>query len=123
LKNTIKVLIISSDYDLFTQLTLPLREPVFKVYFASGTEKELRSVVNNIKPDLIVVDPEIPSLRGIALSMLVRRWTPVPIMMLSTFHTRENEIRGLDLDADEYLSQPFNVSLIAARIDNILSLV
>ncbi|GEM_PF-2750112 len=119
--NNINVLIISSDYDLFTRLALQLKEPVFKVFYARGAGQRLQPIIDQVEPDLIVIDPEVPTFRGIALSMLVRNWSPKPILMLSAAYTQENEIRALDMDAEGYLSQPFDIRLVAIRIDNLLS--
>ena len=119
--NKTNVLIISSDSELFTRLAQPLRKPDYKVFFASSNEQGLKSLIDQIEPDIIVIDPEVPTFKGIALSMLVRRWSPVPILMLSAACTQKNEIRTLDMDAEGYLSQPFNVKLVPIRIDNVLA--
>lgn len=120
--STKNVLIISSDPNLNGRLTRVLSEPEYRVFYAGRTDKKLRPIINQIKPDLIVVDPEIPTLRGIALSLLIRQWSAAPILMLSAAETQENEIRALDMHADEYLGEPFDVGAVSVRIDSILTL-
>jgi DNA-binding response OmpR family regulator len=115
------ILIISNDPDLNDRLAVLLREPQYQVFQARRTEQKLRSMIDRIKPDLIVVDPDTPTLKGIALSLLIRQWYPIPILMLSAADTQTNEIRMLDMKADGYLSEPFDVSLFSVRINRILS--
>jgi len=98
-----------------------LSGPEYQVFYALRTEQQLQQKIVEINPSLIIVDPDIPALRGISLSLLIRQWSPAPILMLSAARTQPDEIRMLDIDAEEYLSEPFDISLFSARIDNILS--
>lgn len=120
MKNAKNVLIISNDPDLNSRLDFVLREPEYSVNYARRADKNLRPIINRLKPDLIVVDPEIPALRGIGLSLLIRQWSPVPILMLSAEKTLENEVRALDMDTIDYLSDPFDVGVVSVRVDDIL---
>ena len=119
--NTKSVLIISNDPDLNSRLDSVLREPEYRLNYMRRADKNLRPVIKRLKPDLIVIDPEIPELRGIALSLLLRQWSQVPILMLSAEKTLENEVRALDMDALDYLSEPFDVGIVSVRVDDILS--
>jgi DNA-binding response OmpR family regulator len=121
LKDIKSVLIISSDPDLKSRLARMLCGQEYKVYYALRSDQELQQKIERIDPRLIIVDPEIPVLKGIALSLLIRQWSPAPILMLSAVCTQPNEIRMLDMNAEEYLSEPFDVRLFSVRIDNILS--
>jgi two-component system, OmpR family, KDP operon response regulator KdpE len=115
------VLIISDNPELISRLTKVLVEPKYRVFCVNRTDKKLRLKVNQSNPDLIVVDPEIPTLRGISLSLLLRQWLPAPILILSAARTQEDEIRALDMEADEYLSEHFDVGVVSVRIDRLLS--
>jgi two-component system, OmpR family, KDP operon response regulator KdpE len=119
--STRNVFIISNDPELHNRLAPLLSETEYRVIYTRRTEQKLQSMIYKIKPDLIVVDPEVPTLRGLALSLLIRQWSPAPILMLSVEHTQQNEVRMLDLEADGYLSDPFNISLFPVRINNLLS--
>ena len=115
------VLIISEDVELISRLTKALLVPEYRVICVSRTDKKLRLKINQFNPDLIIVDPEIPTLRGISLSLLLRQWLPAPILILSTARTQDNEIRALDMEADDYLSEPFDVGVVSVRIDRIIA--
>jgi two-component system, OmpR family, KDP operon response regulator KdpE len=115
------VFMISDDPELISRLTKVLVEPEYRVFCANRTDKKLRLKINQFNPDLIIVDPEIPTLKGISLSLLLRQWMPAPILILSAARTQDNEIRALDMEADECLSEPFDAGVVSVRIDRIIS--
>jgi DNA-binding response OmpR family regulator len=61
-------------------------------------------------------------LSGLSLSLQIRQWTAVPLLILSTVETRDKEIRLLDLRSKGYLSEPYDISMVAIRINLILSM-
>ena len=117
-----KILIVSSDKELYRRFKNHFSERDYDATHTQWTGNELKSIINEVNPDLIVVDPQTPSLQGLEISLRIRGWTPVPILILSTAETRENEVRTLDLAAIDYLSEPFNIGIVATRIDKILAL-
>jgi DNA-binding response OmpR family regulator len=116
------ILIVSNDLMLYKRLESLLSRQDYQAFYAQSTDSRLKTIIKNINPDLIVVDPEMPSLRGISIGLLIRQWSPVPILMLSTVDSGSNELRALNLESGDYLSDPIDVNLVAARIDTILSL-
>jgi two-component system, OmpR family, KDP operon response regulator KdpE len=121
-KNAPTILTISEDRTLFKHLEEVLFKNGYRVCQAESLDSRLKAVIERSNPDLIVIDPETPSLRGIELSLLVRQWTPVPILILSIDGEQKHEVRILDLNAADCLSEPFDIKLVLARINNLLNL-
>jgi two-component system, OmpR family, KDP operon response regulator KdpE len=115
------ILIVSSEPGLLSRFRayLPARE--YDVYCTSITDDRLKSIIETGSPDLIVVGREIPNLQCVELSLRIRRWTPTPILVLATANTLDNEVRAMDFQSDDYLSEPFNIAIVIERINQILS--
>jgi DNA-binding response OmpR family regulator len=116
-----QVLVISANIELFNRLRSHLSAEEYQIAIVHKTDNELKTYIDEQTPDIIVVDPEISTLHGVEVSLLVRQWTPSPILILSTALTLENQVRALDLAAEDYLSEPFDISLVVKQIANILA--
>ena len=68
------------------------------------------------KPDLIILDLGLPDGDGIDFISQVRKWSPVPIIILSARTNENDKIRGLDAGADDYLTKPFGLGELLARV-------
>jgi two-component system KDP operon response regulator KdpE len=68
------------------------------------------------KPDLLIVDLGLPDGDGVTLIQDVRSWSGVPIVVLSARHDETEKVRALDAGADDYLSKPFGVGELLARV-------
>ena len=68
------------------------------------------------KPDLIILDLGLPDGDGIDFIFQVRKWSPVPIIILSARTHENDKIRGLDAGADDYLTKPFGLGELLARV-------
>ncbi|WP_327388380.1 response regulator [Streptomyces sp. NBC_01207] len=68
------------------------------------------------KPDVIVLDLGLPDMDGIDVIKRVRDWSRVPILVLSARHTSEDKIRALDAGADDYVTKPFSMDELLARL-------
>jgi DNA-binding response OmpR family regulator len=117
-----KVLVISADITLFSRLEGHLSGGQYRVKNIQKSDQELKEAIDEFSPDIIVVDPEISTLHGVEVSLLIRQWTPTPILILTTAMTLDNQVRALDLAAENYLSEPFDISLIVKRIEHVLAL-
>jgi DNA-binding response OmpR family regulator len=115
-----KVLVVSADITLFQRLRGHLSAKEYVVACVQNSNQDLKKAIDESTPDIIVVDPEISILHGVEVSLLIRQWTPTPILILTTAMTLENQVRALDLAAENYLSEPFDISLIAKQIEHIL---
>ncbi len=68
------------------------------------------------KPDLIILDLGLPKLDGIELIRLVRTWSSLPIIVLSARTQEDQKILALDVGADDYITKPFGVGELMARV-------
>lgn len=67
-------------------------------------------------PDLVLLDLRLPGLDGYRVCQTVRNFSPVPIIMLTAMDRQEDKILGLDSGADDYLSKPFGMPELLARV-------
>lgn len=68
------------------------------------------------KPELIILDLGLPDVDGIEVTRLIRKWSRVPIIILSVHGAEGSKIQALDAGADDYLTKPFNVGELLARL-------
>jgi two-component system, OmpR family, KDP operon response regulator KdpE len=68
------------------------------------------------QPDLIVLDLGLPDMEGIEVTRRLREWTPIPIIILSVRGQDADKIAALDAGADDYLTKPFSVGELMARL-------
>lgn len=71
-------------------------------------------------PDLVVLDLMMPGLDGLQVCRTLRAESPVPILMLTARSTEEDQLRGLDFGADDYLTKPYSPRVLAARVRALL---
>ena len=115
-----KILVISDDPKLMQFLSHGLPECDYKVKSTGNMREDLESVLDDEPPDLVILDILMPWMDGIELCLRIRQWCPVPIIMLSTWGARRDTVRGLDLGAESYLTEPFDIDGLMERIDGAL---
>ena len=117
-----KILVVSGDPMLIDILGTKLSADGYEV-LASPEEKapDVKAVVDRENPDLLVLDIMMPNLDGIEVCLRIRQWSRIPIIMLSTWGAGEGKVRGLNLGADGYLTQPFGSDELMVRIRGILA--
>jgi len=86
----------------------------------AGTVKEGLRLVGHVSPALILLDLGLPDGDGITFIEEVRSWTDTPILILSARFDEKDKIAGLDAGADDYLTKPFGVGELIARIRALL---
>ena len=84
--------------------------------FEADTAKKGLSEAGTRKPDLLVLDLGLPDSDGLALIRDVRGWSGVPIIVLSARSSEDEKIAALDAGADDYLTKPFGVGELLARV-------
>jgi len=72
------------------------------------------------EPDLIVLDVRMPGLDGYEACQRIRRFSPAPIIMLTALAQESDKVKGLDLGADDYITKPFGVRELLARVRAVL---
>jgi len=116
-----KVLVISDDPKLVGFLSHGLAECAYSVKNSDNIMGEdLEVVLDRELPDLVIMDIVMPGMDGIELCLRIRQWCPAPIIMLSTWGARKDTVRGLDLGAESYLTEPFDIAGLRERIEGAL---
>ncbi len=115
-----KILTISTDPVLVSFLQQGLNDGRYEIISTRHTGIHLEDIIENEDPELIILDIMMPTLDGIGICLQLRQWTLVPIVMLSTWGTGDNTVRGLNLGSDSYLTEPFGVDLLKSRIEETL---
>ncbi|MCC0094512.1 response regulator [Streptomyces flavotricini] len=110
-----RVLVVEDDPQLVRALKINLQARKFDVEEASDGGSALRLAAART-PDVIVLDLGLPDMDGIDVIKSVRGWSRVPILVLSARHTSEDKIRALDAGADDYVTKPFSMDELLARL-------
>lgn len=82
---------------------------------AETGQKGLTQAAEN-KPDVILLDLSLPDMDGLQVIKNLRTWTAIPIIILSARDCEQDKVQALDLGADDYLTKPFNISELNARL-------
>lgn len=117
-----KILVVSSETALQTRLRDYLPKEEYHIIHTPVTDNNLKSIINEITPSIIVVDREKSSIQSVELSLRIRQWTQTPILILTVTDTLINEVRAMDFHAENYLSEPFGIGIAVERINKILSM-
>lgn len=116
---TQRVLIVEDEKQIRKILRLALEEEQFLVSEAETLSQGLIEA-GTIKPDLIVLDLGLPDGDGTSLIEEVRTWSDVPILVLSARFQESEKIRALDAGADDFITKPFGVGEVFARVRALL---
>lgn len=110
-----RVLVVDDDPSLMRTLEINLRARGYEVLVARDGRTALEAVADD-KPDLMVLDLGLPDLDGVTVLRRVRESTDLPVVVLSARHSSDDKVEALDLGADDYVTKPFGVEELMARI-------
>jgi len=110
-----KILVVEDDSSISTYLRTVLTANQFDVVTAR-TAHEAYSMVTSHCPDLLLLDLGLPDLDGMKLIAAIRKWSQVPIIVVSARTHERDKVLALDAGADDYLTKPFGTSELLARI-------
>lgn len=113
-----KILIIDDDEVQLKALQVALRHEQFEVVVAKDGREGLR-VAFAAQPDLIILDVMLPEMNGLKVCRRLRELCDVPIIMLTALSAEPDIVRGLEAGADDYMTKPFGISELIARMRNI----
>ena len=113
------ILIVEDDMDIQELLREFLKEAGYEVTSASDGIEAMDMFAKN-KYDLILLDIMLPKIDGFGVCELVRKQSQVPIIMLTALGGEEEQIRGLDLQVDDYITKPFSVPILIRKIAAVL---
>ena len=113
------ILIVEDDMDIQELLREFLKEAGYEVMTVSDGIEAMELFAKN-KYDLILLDIMLPKIDGFGVCELIRKRSHVPIIMLTALGGEEEQIRGLDLQVDDYITKPFSVPILIRKITAIL---
>lgn len=114
-ENKLTVLIVDDEQSIRRFLRVSLESQKYAIVEASTGQDALAKVVSE-KPDIVVLDLGLPDMDGVDITRLIRQWTQIPIIILSVRNSEKDKIAALDAGADDYLSKPFSVGELLARL-------
>ena len=110
-----KILVIEDERKIARFLELELRHEGYEVETAGDGRTGLERALEG-SPDLLVLDLMLPELSGIEVCRRLRHESDVPIIMLTAKDDVSDKVMGLDMGADDYMTKPFAIEELLARI-------
>lgn len=114
-----KVLVVDDEQAIVEAVSYNLKKEGFGVLTAADAEQCLE-LVRRETPDLVLLDIMLPSASGFDLCRLLRKQGDIPIIMLTARADETDRIVGLELGADDYVTKPFNMRELMARVKSVL---
>jgi len=114
-----KILVVDDESAIVDMLRLSLRFVGFEVA-AAGSGSEARAVAATFQPDLVLLDVMLPDTDGFALLADLRRDRDLPVLFLTARDGVDDRVRGLTLGADDYVTKPFSLEEVVARVGVVL---
>lgn len=111
----VRVLVIDDEAPIRRFLRTALTTHGYKVFEASTGRDGLSRIVED-RPDLIILDLGLPDVDGLEVTQRVREWSQTPIIILSVREAETQKVAALDAGADDYLTKPFGLSELLARM-------
>ena len=109
------VFLIDDDKNILTSVSMLLENEGYKVRTFSDGETGLKAILENY-PDIAVVDIKMPRLDGIELLKKLRKTSNMPVIFLTSKDTEIDELLGLKIGADDYITKPFSQKILIERI-------
>src|ERR1700730_7689739 len=115
-KHKSRILIIDDEVEIVRALQRSLVAHGYDVQIAENGEKAL-DVVDKYHPDLLLLDLGLPGMSGLEVCKTIRARSPLPPIIIISVKNKEREkVHALDLGADDYVSKPFRINEVLARI-------
>jgi two-component system, OmpR family, KDP operon response regulator KdpE len=110
-----RVLIVDDEPQIRRSLRVALRANGYDVEEAATGESALEQAATRV-PELVILDLSLPDVDGVQVCRRLREWTQLPIIILSAHGEDEAKVRALDQGADDYVTKPFSVPELLARM-------
>jgi two-component system KDP operon response regulator KdpE len=110
-----RVLVVDDEPQLRRALDINLRIRDYEVDLAGTGEDALRQAAHH-RPDLVILDLGLPGIGGVEVIKGLRGWTDIPIIVLTVRNTESEKIQALDAGADDYVTKPFALGELLARV-------
>lgn len=116
-----KILIIEDEKDLAVIIGKSLEEQEFEITIVNDGDKAMGAFYD-VSPDLVLLDINLPKKNGWEICKEIRELSTVPVIMMTARDTELDEIQGLELGADDYVTKPFSPKLMLIKIKKILKM-
>ncbi len=113
--NLPRILIVDDELPIQRFLKAALDTGEFSLHQAENGHGALAAAVA-LRPDIILLDLGLPDMDGVEVIERIREWSPVPIIVLSVREREDDKVKALNAGADDYLTKPFGVGELLARI-------
>ena len=115
------ILVVDDDKDIVESINIYLKNEGYKIYKAYDGLQALE-VIQNKEIHLILMDIMMPNLDGIKTTIKIREEKNIPIILVSAKSEDTDKIIGLNIGADDYITKPFNLLELIARVKSNLTL-
>lgn len=109
------ILVVEDDKAIRNLITTTLETQAYQFHTASTGGESILEAVSH-KPDIIILDLGLPDMDGVDIIKKIRTWSNVPIIVVSARSEDKDKIEALDAGADDYLTKPFSVDELLARL-------
>lgn len=113
--STTNILIVEDEKEIRRFVRIALESEGWRVFESDTLQRGLIEAGTR-KPDLIILDLGLPDGDGLTYIQDLRQWSAIPIIVLSARNSEEDKVAALDAGADDYLSKPFGISELLARV-------
>lgn len=114
-----QILLVDDDALLRRSLAFNLEQNGFQVRTAASAEEGL-TIMRQWTPDLVLLDIGLPKIDGLEAIKLIRAKHDLPVIFLTARRRELDEVLGLELGADDYITKPFNLDVVIAHIKSVL---
>lgn len=114
----IKILLIEDEISICDILCFALRKECYEVKFAMNGRDGLE-MIRKFEPELVILDIMLPDIVGFDLCKTIKSQYQLPIIMLTARNDIVDKVLGLELGADDYITKPFDIREVIARIKNV----
>jgi len=118
-RSPVRVLVVDDDPAIVRTLAINLRARDYQVQVAHDGRTALE-ILNEKPPDLMLLDLGLPDLDGVGVLRRLRTFSALPVIVLSARHSSDDKVEALDLGANDYVTKPFGVEELMARIRAVL---
>lgn len=117
-----KILIVEDEKSICNELSELLRNSGYEALILENF-KDAKNEILTINPDLILLDINIPYMNGELLLQNLRKESNIPVIMVTSKNTESDEVLSISYGADDYITKPYNPTILLLRINNIFKRV
>ncbi len=114
-----RILVVDDEPQIRRSLQINLEGKGYAVFTAEGADQAFQ-IISSRTPDVILVDLLMPQMDGIELTRRIRQQSVVPIIVVSAIGDERKKVEALEVGADDYVTKPFNMEELLARIKSVL---